>query len=118
MDRREAILRELNLYPQWVRRGQTAPLEAGQQLPFVPTAEAIIPKDSEVAAPLELAVPLESAVIEQQSRPSTQVEKLDWPELKQQVQGCTVCKLRAGCSQTVFGVGDEKSDWLFVGEGP
>jgi uracil-DNA glycosylase len=112
MDRREAILRELNLYPQWVRRGQTAPLEAGHQLPFVPTAEAIIPKDSEVA------VPLESAVIEQQSRPSTQVEKLDWPELKQQVQGCTACKLRAGCTQTVFGVGDEKADWLFVGEGP
>jgi uracil-DNA glycosylase len=118
MDRREAILRELNLYPQWVRRGQTVPLEAGQQLPFVPTAEAIIPKDSEVTAPLELAVPLESTVIEQQSRPSTQVEKLDWPELKQQVRDCTACSLRAGCTQTVFGVGDEKADWLFVGEGP
>jgi DNA polymerase len=26
--------------------------------------------------------------------------------------------LRAGCTQTVFGVGDEKADWLFVGEGP
>ena len=29
-----------------------------------------------------------------------------------------MCKLRAGCTQTVFGVGDEKADWLFVGEGP
>jgi DNA polymerase len=26
--------------------------------------------------------------------------------------------LRAGCTQTVFGVGDEDADWLFVGEGP
>jgi DNA polymerase len=26
--------------------------------------------------------------------------------------------LRAGCTQTVFGVGDERADWLFVGEGP
>jgi uracil-DNA glycosylase len=43
---------------------------------------------------------------------------LDWPELKQQVRDCTACRLRAGCTQTVFGVGDEKADWLFVGEGP
>ncbi len=43
---------------------------------------------------------------------------LNWPELKQEVRGCTACKLRAGCTQTVFGVGDEKAEWLFVGEGP
>ena len=34
------------------------------------------------------------------------------------VRDCTACKLRAGCTQTVFGVGDEKAGWLFVGEGP
>ena len=34
------------------------------------------------------------------------------------VRDCTACKLRAGCTQTVFGVGDENADWLFVGEGP
>ena len=34
------------------------------------------------------------------------------------VRECTACKLRAGCTQTVFGVGDEKADWLFIGEGP
>jgi DNA polymerase len=45
-------------------------------------------------------------------------EVADWPELKKQVHGCTECKLRATCSQTVFGVGDEKAEWLFVGEGP
>ena len=50
--------------------------------------------------------------------PASQVDKLDWAELKQQVRDCTACKLRAGCTQTVFGVGDEKADWLFVGEGP
>ncbi len=43
---------------------------------------------------------------------------LDWPELKSMVRDCTACKLRAGCTQTVFGVGDEKANWLFVGEGP
>jgi DNA polymerase len=43
---------------------------------------------------------------------------LDWNDLKQTVHDCTACKLRAGCTQTVFGVGDEKAEWLFVGEGP
>ena len=44
--------------------------------------------------------------------------QMDWPSLKAKVAGCTDCKLRAGCTQTVFGVGDEKADWLLVGEAP
>ena len=43
---------------------------------------------------------------------------LDWPELKQQAQDCQLCALRAGCTQPVFGVGDEQADWLFIGEAP
>jgi uracil-DNA glycosylase family 4 len=42
----------------------------------------------------------------------------EWQQLKIRVSGCTDCKLRAGCTQTVFGVGDEKADWLLVGEAP
>jgi uracil-DNA glycosylase family 4 len=47
-----------------------------------------------------------------------QVEQMEWPELKGTVKGCTICPLRAGCTQTVFGVGDERADWLLVGEAP
>ena len=43
---------------------------------------------------------------------------MDWPQLKARVAGCTDCKLRAGCSQTVFGIGDEQAEWLLVGEAP
>ncbi len=43
---------------------------------------------------------------------------MDWTELKAAVKGCTACGLRAGCRQTVFGVGDEKARWLLVGEAP
>ena len=46
------------------------------------------------------------------------LSNLGWPQLKAMVRDCTACKLRAGCTQTVFGVGDENADWLFVGEGP
>ena len=43
---------------------------------------------------------------------------MSWAPLKAKVAGCTDCKLRAGCTQTVFGVGDEQADWLLVGEAP
>jgi len=46
------------------------------------------------------------------------IEEMTWLELKATVQGCTVCPLREGCTQTVFGVGDQKADWLLVGEAP
>jgi DNA polymerase len=49
---------------------------------------------------------------------SHSIEEMGWSELKAKVAGCTDCKLRAGCTQTVFGVGDEQADWLLVGEAP
>ena len=105
MDRREAMLRELNLYPQWVRRNQPAQVIAEhtpEEFRVGSTRTEIdnIHADSSVATPV------------------SRVDGLSWTELKQQVRECTICKLRATCTQTVFGVGDEKADWLFVGEGP
>jgi uracil-DNA glycosylase family 4 len=49
---------------------------------------------------------------------STRISLMDWPQLKAKVAGCADCKLRAGCTQTVFGVGDEKAQWMLVGEAP
>ncbi|TXT22684.1 MAG: DNA polymerase bacteriophage-type [Gallionellaceae bacterium] len=89
MNREEAVLKELNLYPEWVQRGRPDPLPS----------------------PVEAR---ERAVEDQAGQSS----EFGWPELKARVRGCTACKLRAGCKQTVFGVGDEKAGWLFVGEGP
>jgi uracil-DNA glycosylase len=43
---------------------------------------------------------------------------MDWQDLKAVVKGCTLCGLRAGCTQTVFGVGDESAKWMVVGEAP
>jgi len=41
-----------------------------------------------------------------------------WFELKQAVPACTACGLHKSRTQTVFGVGDERADWLLVGEAP
>ncbi len=105
--RDENILRELNLHPLWVRRGVSA-IDASVPAVAVPVA-ADIPQ----AAPVEVA---QAAISPPSSVPTT--PSANWADLKQQVHDCTACKLRAGCTQTVFGVGDEKAEWLFVGEGP
>jgi uracil-DNA glycosylase len=49
---------------------------------------------------------------------STGPSGFGWIELKQAVAACTACDLHKSRTQTVFGVGDEKADWLLVGEAP
>jgi len=44
--------------------------------------------------------------------------RMDWPLLKDAVAQCRDCPLHAKRRKTVFGVGDENADWMFVGEGP
>ena len=101
--RRELILKELGLFPLWVRRDrtgaqtQTLPGPVADELPVTaPPAIPVIPRDERTACILQL----------------------DWTGLKQMVKSCTDCALHKGRKQTVFGVGDENADWLFVGEGP
>jgi len=97
VNREEAVLRELNLYPLWQRRVQATPLSIRGERNSAGVGEV----DIQIHKSCEQVI-----------------SEIDWPELKEKVHNCTACKLRAGCKQTVFGVGDEKADWLFVGEGP
>ena len=89
MSRRDEVLKEMGLSPVWRLR---------------------------TAAPGEAAV-LE-APVQRDARDDSPVAGMDWTRLKAKVAGCTDCKLRAGCTQTVFGVGDEQADWMLVGEAP
>src|SRR5512140_3711236 len=90
MSRRGEILKEMGLTPVWRLRTGTSP---------------------------EVSSIKEETSIKEEGR-DAEILRLDWPELKARVAGCTDCKLRAGCSQTVFGVGDEKAEWMLVGEAP
>ena len=99
------MLREMNLYPLWQLRG--APAIANMPEVMVVTAPAPV-------AAAELQVEKAVAIEIQQAG----IGNLGWTELKKRVQDCTACKLRSGCTQTVFGTGDEKADWLFVGSWP
>jgi DNA polymerase len=43
---------------------------------------------------------------------------LDWDELRLRVAACTRCELHATRTQTVFGVGNTRARWMFIGEAP
>ena len=42
----------------------------------------------------------------------------DWDQLRARVAACTRCPLSATRTQTVFGVGNPRAEWLVVGEAP
>jgi uracil-DNA glycosylase family 4 len=41
-----------------------------------------------------------------------------WTELETAVRSCTKCPLHATRTQTVFGVGHRRAQWMFIGEAP
>ena len=89
MSRRLEILEEMGLGPVWrLRQEKNPPVSAETR-----TAETGGSREEQVA-------------------------RMQWPELKAAVHNCTACGLRAGCTQTVFGVGDASANWLLVGEAP
>ncbi|HGG59000.1 MAG TPA: uracil-DNA glycosylase [Gammaproteobacteria bacterium] len=49
---------------------------------------------------------------------SADVSALDWPALRDAALACRECALAEGRTQVVFGVGDQKADWMIIGEAP
>ena len=50
--------------------------------------------------------------------PLNDKSKDSWVTLQNEVKSCELCSLHKTRTQTVFGVGDAKADWLFIGEAP
>lgn len=49
---------------------------------------------------------------------SAEIPLLDWDELQSKVAACVRCDLHRARTQTVFGVGDRRANWMVVGEAP
>lgn len=102
--RREQFLEEMGLAPVWRLKRQDSGIgsrDTEAQGGASPEREA-----------LELAAP--------QSAPDrdASIARMNWVELKAAVKSCQACNLAKTRTQTVFGVGDEMADWLFIGEAP
>jgi DNA polymerase len=100
---RNNYLHELGIV-NWVRRAPLAiPAPAETRAAAAP-APALSPAAR--PSPVELAAR------------ETAIAGMDWEALTAAVRVCTVCGLRAGCTQTVFGVGAHDADWMVIGEAP
>ena len=103
--RREEMLREMGIGPLWRLRSADSPAAETENAVTRPMGVAEPP-------PVPVATAAGAAVA------ISDVGGMDWPALKTCVAECTACALHKGRNKTVFGVGDERADWLFVGEGP
>lgn len=103
--RREQMLLEMGLGPVWRQRNPAQAGDAPQE-----TAEEAA-RDDESAAHAEAAPGM--------AAPSDAlVAQMDWTELENAVAGCVKCRLCESRTKTVFGVGDRRATWMFIGEGP
>src|SRR4051812_2749512 len=72
-----------------------------------------------VAPPRELPPPArESEMARAPVAPADYPPATDWPALRERVAACVACELCKTRTQTVFGVGNQKADWLVIGEAP
>ena len=102
--RRERILAEIGVRPRWRLRDREVP---GRR-PVVDPAPASPPPAVHVADVAELELDDRAA----------RVGRMDWPELKTAVAACEACGLCKTRTNTVFGVGDERAEWMIIGEAP
>ncbi len=112
---REDMLRELELLPVWRLREQ--PAIAPQEAPAQTLVEAMMRVSVQVTEPQASSVPATQITAVSMDR-RIAIMSMDCSELKSAVAACTACSLAQTRTQTVFGVGDEHAEWLFVGEAP
>lgn len=122
MNRRRIVIEEMGLGPVWRlrRAGGGAPTDSMQADSDSPahSADSAAPSRSVVPeSALEVAPEVASAVVDDAGRPAL-IARMDWSEIEQSVSGCVACDLHKTRTRTVFGVGDPKAEWLFVGEAP
>ena len=119
MSRRVDMLKEMGLWPVWSLRERGAAHtpeqeHAGSESIKETAAPHARAKGHEATQPIARAEASPAVASDRRAR----IMQMDWPELKACVASCVACPLHKRRTKTVLGVGDEKADWLFVGEGP
>jgi uracil-DNA glycosylase family 4 len=109
--RRAIFLNEIGVGPLWVRRENCSDQAAVASPGVAPQEPAAAVFDAVVNVPGAEAGPVTAS-------PAADIAQMDWSQLKAAVAGCVRCDLCKSRTKTVFGTGDEKANWLFIGEGP
>ncbi len=105
---RNAYLEALGI-DRWVARN--APAET------LPESSVAAPVAAREDAHLRAAAPVPAA--RAPLAPPVPLEPgIDWDPLRERVAACTACDLCKTRTQTVFGVGNQRAEWLVIGEAP
>jgi uracil-DNA glycosylase family 4 len=114
VERRTIFLEEMGVGPLWAQRDRAAvaPVAAVQ----TDTSHERGGKGEAMSS--AWTVLSEPAAANAVAPSASEIAGMDWDRLKAAVAGCTKCGLCRSRTKTVFGTGDEKAKWLFVGEGP
>ncbi|TMS58880.1 uracil-DNA glycosylase [Imbroritus primus] len=147
MSRREQFLDALGLMPEWLPRQHGVPLEVpeaaaggGERAATAMAANATAAPDTRpasgtVAAPrpeypgpadVDMPAPPAGRALGGEharsndgvSARALEIATLDWEPLARHVADCQACQLCERRTNTVFGVGDQQAEWMFIGEGP
>lgn len=104
----------------WVRRdlkGESA-LHVDAREPTSAPDPATVPV-APPAVPMVAVDPKPPVLADSAATSDAQIAKMDWSQLKAQVDKCTRCpELVASRTQTVFGVGNRQAEWMVIGEAP
>ena len=119
--RRDEMLKEMGLTPTWRLRADRVadnPVGPAGDEHDTATQGATSPTPFGSAAFSSEALPVAAAQAAPSDERRAAIMRMDWTALKDAVAQCRACALYAKRNKTVFGVGDENADWMFVGEGP
>jgi uracil-DNA glycosylase len=111
---RNAYLEALGI-DRWVVRGAAVEAEAATEI-STPAAAAAVPASLAANDPVPpmMAAPPPPVPAARAPLP----DNLDWEPLRAAVAACHACGLCKTRTQTVFGVGDTRAEWLVIGEAP
>jgi uracil-DNA glycosylase len=129
--RREEMLKEMGLEPMWRLRARPEPapqpdeaLLVDRVRPFTTATEeallaaAVSPARADARLSAPAIAPAPDGPCDELAARRAAIMQLDWPALRASVAECVACRLHEKRNRTVFGVGDERAEWMFVGEGP
>ena len=84
-----------------------------------PLLEAEVAAESAAPAAPTVAAPAPTPVVRREPIAQPDIAaSLDWDELRAAVAACQRCELHSTRTQTVFGAGNRKARWMFIGEAP
>ncbi|SMP49998.1 uracil-DNA glycosylase [Noviherbaspirillum suwonense] len=117
---KQQVIEEMGLGPVWTRRARP---DAGVAAPAAAETTAALETPSAASAMAPAPAPAAAPAVTPQAAPpaappASEVAQMDWDALETAVAGCVKCRLCEDRTRTVFGVGDRKAKWLFIGEGP